>query len=128
MNKKYFLFLTAAFPGNSVYTSVRRRKAFGGKKERSESPLKIQRGAARDPGRGKEEKMKYEMNSDMLSAVNGGKVNKNIDPKSITNWVDSTINGKEYDALAQIIADALNPKQERIRPVNNNVDIYDCAI
>ncbi len=72
--------------------------------------------------------MKYELNSDLLSAVNGGKVNKNIDPNSINGWVDSTINGREYDALAQRIADRLNPKQDRIRPVNNAVNIFDCGI
>jgi hypothetical protein len=42
--------------------------------------------------------------------------------------IDGIINGKNYDAIAQWIANWLNGDNKRSRKVNNNVDIYDTEI
>ncbi len=68
------------------------------------------------------------LNEEELSLVTGGKVNKNVDPGNLTRGVDIVINGKNYDALAQRIADFLCPPSPRTRKVNNDVDINDCDI
>ncbi len=65
-----------------------------------------------------------------LEKVAGGNVNDNMTPESdkIGGAIDDMINGKNYDAIAQIIADYLNGDNVRTRNVDNNVDIYDCEI
>ena len=47
---------------------------------------------------------------------------------NIGGAIDDMINGENYDALAQIIADYLNGDNVRTRQIDNNVDIYDCEI
>ena len=65
-----------------------------------------------------------------LDMVAGGTANKNPNPStgSIDGMIDNVINGKNYDAIAQAIADYLNGDDVRTRQVDNNVDIYDCEI
>ena len=56
--------------------------------------------------------------------------NDNLQPESDSfgGMIDDIINGKNYDAIAQMIADYLNGDDVRTREVDNNVDIYDCEI
>ncbi len=69
-----------------------------------------------------------EITIEELENVTGGTVNKNPTPNNVGSVVDMIINGKNYDAIAQAIANLLNPEEDRTRKVNNNVDIYDCEI
>ena len=71
---------------------------------------------------------KMEIREELLNRVTGGTVNKNPTPGNMTSIVDQTINGKNYDALAQMIADWLNGDDKRTRPIDNSKDIYDCKI
>ena len=66
------------------------------------------------------------ISEEYLDQVTGGTVNKNPTPSNTTSIVDQTINGKNYDALAQMIADWLNGDDKRTRPIDNSKDIYDC--
>ena len=59
--------------------------------------------------------------------ISGG-VNNNPNPGKMDPGIDSIINGQNYDAIAQAIADWLNGDNTRTRNVNNDVDIYDTAI
>ena len=63
-----------------------------------------------------------------MMAVSGGKTNKNPDPGNLTSPIDQIINGKNYDAIAQWIANWLNGDTKRSRKVKNDVDIYDTDI
>ena len=65
-----------------------------------------------------------------LNMVAGGTVNDNMTPQSdnIGGAIDDMINGDNYDALAQIIADYLNGDNVRTRNIDNIVDIYECEI
>ena len=65
---------------------------------------------------------------DELAMVAGGTVNDNYTPDSYGDGIDDMINGDNYDAIAQKIADYLNGDDKRTRKVDNNVDIYDCEI
>ena len=68
-----------------------------------------------------------ELKAQQINNATGGTVNK--DPKPNTqNWIDQTINGKTYDAIAQYFADILNGDTERTRQVNGRVDIYECEL
>ena len=67
-----------------------------------------------------------ELNLDQMVKVTGGKGNPT--PDNMDPGIDGIINGKNYDAIAQAIADWLNGDNERTRNVNNDVDIYDTAI
>ena len=67
-----------------------------------------------------------ELNLDQMVKVTGGKGNPT--PDNMDPGIDSIINGKNYDAIAQAIADWLNGDNTRTRDVNNDVDIYDTAI
>ena len=70
------------------------------------------------------------INEEELEKVAGGTVNDNLQPESDSfgGMVDDMINGENYDAIAQIIADYLNGDDVRTRQIDNNVDIYDCEI
>ena len=70
------------------------------------------------------------INEEELEKVAGGTVNDNLQPvsDSFGGMVDDMINGKNYDAIAQAIADYLNGDDVRTRQIDNNVDIYDCEI
>ena len=68
-----------------------------------------------------------EMNMNELEQITGG-VNNNPNPDKMDPGIDGIINGKNYDAIAQKIADWLNGDNDRSRNVNNNVDIYDIDI
>ncbi|MBR3341662.1 MAG: hypothetical protein IKG30_08575 [Clostridiales bacterium] len=65
-----------------------------------------------------------------MDKIAGGTVNDNLQPESDSfgGMIDDIINGKNYDAIAQMIADYLNGDDVRTREVDNNVDIYDCEI
>ena len=67
-----------------------------------------------------------ELNLDQMVKVTGGKGNPT--PDTMDPGIDSIINGDNYDAIAQAIADWLNGDNNRTRNVNNDVDIYDTAI
>ncbi len=67
------------------------------------------------------------MSLEELELVNGGKTNKGIDPTKMDPGIDGLINGKNYDLIAQLIADWLNGDTERTRNVGDR-DIYDCVI
>ncbi len=69
-----------------------------------------------------------EISEELLGQVNGGTVNKNPTPSNTTSIVDQTINGKNYDAIAQKIADWLNGDDVRTRPIDNAQDINDYMI
>ena len=69
-----------------------------------------------------------EISKEMLDQATGGTVNKNPTPSNTTSIVDQTINGQNYDALAQKIADWLNGDDVRTRPIDNTQDIYDFII
>ena len=70
---------------------------------------------------------RMEMNMNQLEQITGG-VNNNPNPDKMDPGIDQIINGKNYDAIAQAIADWLNGDNERSRNVDNDVDIYDTAI
>ena len=74
--------------------------------------------------------MLKKINEEELEKVAGGTVNDNLQPESDSfgGMVDDMINGKNYDAIAQAIADYLNGDDVRTRQIDNNVDIYDCEI
>ncbi len=69
-----------------------------------------------------------ELNLNQMAGITGGKINKNPDPGKMDPGIDGIINGKNYDAIAQWIANWLNGDNNRSRKVNNNVDIYDTEI
>ena len=69
-----------------------------------------------------------EISEELLDRVTGGTVNKNPTPKNTTSIVDQTVNGKNYDAIAQKIADWLNGDDVRTRPIDNTQDINDYMI
>ena len=69
-----------------------------------------------------------EISKEMLEQAAGGTVNKNPTPKNTTGIADQVINGKNYDALAQLIADWLNGDDVRTRAIDNAQDINDFII
>ena len=69
-----------------------------------------------------------EIREELLDNVTGGTVNKNPTPSNTTSIVDQTINGKNYDAVAQMIADWLNGDDVRTRKIDNTQDINDYMI
>ena len=69
-----------------------------------------------------------ELNLNQMVRITGGKNNKDPNPDKMYPGIDGIINGKNYDAIAQWIADWLNGDNNRSRKVNNDVDIYDTAI
>ena len=69
-----------------------------------------------------------ELNAMQIEAVCGGTTNKNPTPSKLDAPIDSILNGKNYDAIAQKIADWLNGDNTRTRNVNEKQDIYDTAI
>ncbi len=69
-----------------------------------------------------------EINQNQMGRITGGSNNKNPNPDKMDPGIDGIINGKNYDAIAQKIADWLNGDNDRSRNVNNNVDIYDTDI
>ena len=69
-----------------------------------------------------------ELNLNQMVRITGGKNNKDPNPDKMDPGIDGIINGKNYDAIAQWIADWLNGDNNRSRKVNNDVDIYDTAI
>ena len=69
---------------------------------------------------------RMEIRLDEMSMVTGGTVNKNPTPGN--PGIDGIINGKNYDAVAQAIADILNGDNVRTRQVDDSRDIYDCVI
>ena len=78
-----------------------------------------------------DKKMKtYEMelNLNQMVQITGGKTNKNSTPDKLDSGIDLIINGKNYDLIAQWIANWLNGDNTRSRRVNNDVDIYDTDI
>ena len=66
-----------------------------------------------------------ELNLDQMALAAGGTVNKNPTPGNV--GIDGIINGQNYDAIAQAIADWLNGDDVRTRQVESR-DIYDCEI
>ena len=66
-----------------------------------------------------------ELNTSQLEMIFGG---GNPTPSKLDAPVDEVLNGKNYDWIAQLIADWLNGDNSRSRSVNNDVDIYDTAI
>ena len=62
-----------------------------------------------------------------MGRITGG-VNNNPNPGKMDPGIDGIINGENYNAVAQAIADWLNGDNNRSRNVNNDVDIYDTAI
>jgi hypothetical protein len=69
-----------------------------------------------------------ELNLNQMGEITGGTNNKNPNPGKMDPGIDGIINGKNYDAIAQWIANWLNGDNKRSRKVNNNVDIYDTEI
>ena len=69
-----------------------------------------------------------EISKEMLEQAAGGTVNKNPTPTNTTGIADQVINGKNYDALAQLIADWLNGDDVRTRAIDNTQDINDYMI
>ena len=69
-----------------------------------------------------------ELNTNQMGQITGGTNNKNPNPGKMDPGIDQIINGDNYKAIAQAIADWLNGDDERSRNVNNDVDIYDTAI
>ena len=69
-----------------------------------------------------------ELNLNQMAGITGGTNNNNPNPGKMDPGIDGIINGKNYDAIAQWIANWLNGDNKRSRKVNNNVDIYDTAI
>ncbi len=70
--------------------------------------------------------IRNELDMNQMEQVAGGTVNKNPTPNN--PQIDSIINGDNYDAIAQAIANWLNGDNVRSRNVQNDVDIYDCDI
>ena len=68
-----------------------------------------------------------EMNMNQLEQITGG-VNNNPNPDKMDPGIDGIINGKNYDLIAQLIADWLNGDNTRTRNVNNDINIYDTEI
>ena len=68
-----------------------------------------------------------ELNLDQMVRITGG-VNNNPNPGKMDPGIDGLINGQNYDAIAQKIADWLNGDNNRSRNVNNDIDIYDTEI
>ena len=68
-----------------------------------------------------------EMNMNQLEQITGG-VNNNPNPDKMDPGIDGIINGKNYDLIAQLIADWLNGDNNRTRNVNNDINIYDTEI
>ena len=68
-----------------------------------------------------------ELNPGQMVRITGG-VNNNPNPDKMDPGIDGMINGQNYDAIAQQIADWLNGDNDRSRNVNNNVNIYDTEI
>ena len=68
-----------------------------------------------------------ELNLNQMAGITGGKINKNPDPGKMDPGIDGIINGQNYDAIAQAIADWLNGDDVRTRQVESR-DIYDCEI
>ncbi len=71
---------------------------------------------------------RIEISIEELDHVIGGTVNKNPRPDKLDNGIDQILNGKNYDAIAQRVADWLNGYIPRKREVKNDVDIYDFEI
>ena len=71
---------------------------------------------------------KMELNIMELEGIRGGITHKNPTPDRIDRGIDQILNGRNYDALAQIIVDWLNGDLNRSRLVDNSVDIYDTDI
>ena len=71
---------------------------------------------------------KMELNIMELEGIRGGITHKNPTPDRIDRGIDQILNGRNYDALAQIIADWLNGDLNRSSLVDNSVDIYDTDI
>ena len=69
-----------------------------------------------------------ELRLNQLGQAAGGTVNKNPTPNNTTNIVDDTVNGENYDAIAEAIARKINPAPPRKRKVDNSHDIYDVSI
>ena len=69
-----------------------------------------------------------ELELQQLGQAAGGTVNKNPSPKNTTNIVDDTVNGENYDAIAEAIARKINPAPPRKRNVDNSHSIYDVSI
>ena len=69
-----------------------------------------------------------EIGADLLEQVYGGTVNKKFTPTNINRGIDLIINDKNYDAIAQWIADKLNEQVPRSRAVDNSQDINDFLI
>ena len=69
-----------------------------------------------------------ELNLNQMVRITGGTNNKNPNPGKMDPGIDGIINGKNYNAIAQWIADWLNGDNNRSRDVNNNVNIYDTDI
>ena len=67
------------------------------------------------------------MNMNQLEQITGG-VNNNPNPDKMDPGIDGIINGKNYDLIAQLIADWLNGDNNRTRNVNNDINIYDTEI
>ncbi len=57
-----------------------------------------------------------------------GAVNNNPTPDKTNSIVDETINGENYDAIAQAIVNKISPPPARKRAVNNKIDVYDVSI
>ena len=70
---------------------------------------------------------RMEMNMNQLEQITGG-VNNNPNPDKMDPGIDGIINGKNYDLIAQLIADWLNGDNNRTRNVNNDINIYDTEI
>ena len=68
-----------------------------------------------------------ELNMNQLEQITGG-VNNNPNPDKMDPGIDGIINGKNYDLIAQLIADWLNGDNNRTRNVNNDINIYDTEI
>ena len=69
-----------------------------------------------------------ELRLNQLGQAAGGATNKNPTPKNTTTIVDDTINGENYDAIAQAIVNKISPPPARKRAVDNAQDIYDVSI
>ena len=69
-----------------------------------------------------------ELNLNQMGEITGGTNNKNPNPGKMDPGIDLIINGKNYDLIAQWIANWLNGDNTRSRRVNNDVDIYDTDI
>ena len=69
-----------------------------------------------------------ELNLNQMVRITGGTNNNNPNPDKMDPGIDGIINGENYNAIAQAIADWLNGDNNRTRNVNNDVDIYDTAI